>query len=95
MSFLEQYNINEIEIWCEDRGRKADTYVYGWNINENELKDHLKIIKKKKGCNGSLKELTKETGVIKVVHLQGNQKDYIHQYLINIGISNDLIKLKL
>jgi translation initiation factor 1 (eIF-1/SUI1) len=37
-----------IEIWVEESGRKKNTYITGWNLNDNELKEHLKIIKKKK-----------------------------------------------
>jgi len=49
MSFDFDSNIsNNIEIWIEERGRKSDTYISGWNIDEDTLKYHLKIIKKKK-----------------------------------------------
>ena len=44
-----------IEIWVENRGRKSDTYLQGWNISLDELKEHLKNIKRNKGCNGSIK----------------------------------------
>ena len=42
----EQTNI--IEIWNVERGRKSDTYVSGWNIDDSTLKEHISIIKKKK-----------------------------------------------
>lgn len=88
--------INEsiIEIWTEDRGRKTDTYVYGLPYNENELKDHLKIVKRKFGCNGSIKELLKDTGNIKVFHIQGNHKTNIINYLLEIGLNKDQLIIK-
>jgi translation initiation factor 1 (eIF-1/SUI1) len=86
---------SNIEIWVEDRGRKSDTYVYGWNVDEETLKNHLKIIKKKKGCNGSVKDIVKENGSIKVMQLQGNIKDYIVSYLKENGINDDNIKIKI
>jgi translation initiation factor 1 (eIF-1/SUI1) len=86
---------NIIEVWSENRGRKSDTFIYGWNINDDELKNHLKNIKKTKGCNGSIKEITKETGKIKVMQLQGNIKDYIVEYLLGNGIDQNNIKIKL
>ena len=88
-------NSSNIEIWVEDRGRKADTYVYGWNINEDTLKNHLKTIKKRRGCNGSIKEIVKENGRIKVMQLQGNVKDFIVSYLKENCISEDNIKIKI
>jgi len=86
---------NIIEIWSEDRGRKTNTYIHGWDIDEMGLKDHLKIIKKKKGCNGSIKELVKETGKIKVLHFQGNQKDYVFEYLKQNGIMESKLRIKI
>lgn len=88
-------SINFIEIWVETRGRKADTYVSNWNITDDELKEHLKTIKKKKGCNGSIKEIERGTGKIKVMQFQGDVKYYISDYLTNIGIFKDNIKIKL
>ena len=88
-------NENSIEIWVEERGRKSDTYIYGWNIEESELKTHLQTIKRKRGCNGSIKMLTKETGPIKVMQLQGNNKDFVINYLKTIGIDEENIKIKI
>lgn len=96
MSFdLNNDNLNIIEIWVEERGKKADTYIYGWDIDDDTLKYHLKIIKKKKGCNGSIKEILKDNISIKVMQLQGNIKDYIISYLKEIGINDDNIKIKI
>jgi translation initiation factor 1 (eIF-1/SUI1) len=93
--FLEINDNNLIEVWSETRGRKSDTFIYGWNIDDDELKNHLKNIKRSKGCNGSIKEVTKETGKIKVMHLQGNLKDYVVEYLIQNGIDMNNIKIKI
>jgi translation initiation factor 1 (eIF-1/SUI1) len=92
MNFLEETNnTNTIEVWVEERGRKSDTYVSGWNINDTKLKENLKAIKKSKGCNGSIKEIEN----IKVLHLQGNHRDYLIEYIKNTGINESLIKVKL
>ena len=88
-------NSNNIEIWVEGRGKKSDTYIHGWNIDDDTLKNHLKIIKKKRGCNGSIKEIVKETGPIKVMQLQGNVKDFVMSYLIENGIDEDDITVKI
>ena len=96
MSFdLNNNSSNIIHIWIEERGRKADTYIHGWDIDEDALKSHLKTIKKKKGCNGSIKDIIKETGSIKVMQLQGNVKDFVISYLKENGVSEDDIKIKI
>ena len=84
---------NVIEVWIEDRGRKSDTYVSGLPLTKEELSEHLKKIKKAKGCNGSIKESIDENGNNSLLfHIQGNQKDYLKEYFNKIGYSN--IKLK-
>lgn len=95
MAFENNNLTNIIEIWTEERGRQSNTYVSGWNISDTELKEHLKIIKKKKGCNGSVKEVIRGVGKVKVMHLQGKLKDYIFEYLKENGISDDAINILL
>ena len=36
-----------ITIWKETLKRKNNTFISGWNISDDELKNHLKYIKKK------------------------------------------------
>lgn len=92
MSFdFDSNSSNIIEIWIEERGRKSDTYISGWNIEEDTLKSHLKIIKKKRGCNGSIKKINSDN----IMQLQGNVKDFIISYLKEIGINEDNIKIKI
>ena len=82
-----------IEIWNEERNRKSDTFISGLELNKEELLNHLKIIKKKRGCNGSVKDLLDDEGKTSlIIQLQGNQKEYLKEYFNNIGFSN--IKFK-
>ena len=94
-----------ITIWVESRGRKKNTYIKGWNISEEIMKDHLKTIKKKNGCNGSVKSLpnddSEEDSDVKideslsiVMQLQGDHADYIIDYLIKTGIDKKTIHVK-
>ena len=92
-----------IEIWREDLGRKKNTYVSGWNITDSEIKEHIKIIKKKNGCNGTLKEIQSPgsnpddidgSKKIKVIHLQGDFLDFMKSYLIIHGCTAEQIKMK-
>jgi translation initiation factor 1 (eIF-1/SUI1) len=88
-----------VEIWVENRGRKSDTYLQGWSITIDELKEHLKNIKKSKGCNGSIKTL--ETDLTQsvqksenVLQLQGNHKYFLQTYLVEHGVLSENIKIK-
>lgn len=87
---------SDIQIWVETTGRKKNTYVSGWNIPDDQLKEHLKTIKKKNGCNGTIKDVPNETGseLLKVLQLQGDHTDYITNYLILNGIEKDKIRIK-
>ncbi len=96
MAFENNNNLMDIiEIWTEERGRKSNTFISGWNIDDVQLKEHLKIIKKKKGCNGSIKEIVKDVGKVKVMQLQGKLKDYLFEYLKENGINDDAINILL
>lgn len=91
----ELINTTNIELWVEVNGRKKNTYILGWELDKSELKDHLRTIKKKKGCNGTIKNIkTEERGEVSVLQLQGNHMDYVKEYIINTGISSDNIKTK-
>lgn len=87
---------SDITIWVETNGRKKNTYVSGWNLSDNELKDHLSIIKKKNGCNGTVKFVTTLDNVnsTKVLHLQGDHVDYLIKYLIDSGCTKDMIHVR-
>jgi translation initiation factor 1 (eIF-1/SUI1) len=84
---------DDIVIWIEQRGRKSDTFISGLPLTKDQLLDHLKNIKKKKGCNGSVKEIIDDNGITKlVIHTQGNLKAFINEYFNTLGYTN--IKLK-
>ena len=86
---------NMIEIWVEERGRKSDTYIVGWDVDDETLKLHLKTIKKKRGCNGSIKQILKDNNSVKVMQLQGNVKDFVIAYLKENGINDDNIIIRI
>jgi translation initiation factor 1 (eIF-1/SUI1) len=83
-----------IEIWIEQNGRKKNTYISGWTISNDELKSHLKIIKKKNGCNGTIKTLTNNTETIQVMQFQGDQSEFIKNYIIDQGVNIKNIRIK-
>ena len=38
---------SNIEVWVEANGRKKNTYISGWELTNEQLKEHIKTIKKK------------------------------------------------
>lgn len=86
-----------IEIWVEVSGKKKNTYIIGWDISEIELKEHIRIIKKKNGCNGTLKELNMNGDkdfLVKAIQLQGDKSEYMRKYLIEQDIDENIIRIK-
>lgn len=86
---IKENNISCPELWTENE-KRINTYLSGWNLTESELKEHLKIIKKKKGCNGSIKKNENNNYIF---HLQGDQKNYLISYLKLQGIDNVRLKI--
>ena len=94
---IKENQIKLIEIWMETSGRKKNTYIVGLNLTDIELKEHIKIIKKKNGCNGTLKEMSSsddKSKMFKVIHLQGDHIEFMKEYLISQNIDSSLIKIK-
>ncbi len=79
-----------IEIWVENMGKKKNTYITGLTFPMEEMKTHLRNLKKKHGCNGSIK--LKEDTKQQMLHLQGNQLNEMIEYFSGLGISNIITK---
>jgi translation initiation factor 1 (eIF-1/SUI1) len=87
-------NTYNIEIWTELCRRKTNTYILGWTLDENQLKYHIKFIKKKNGCNGTIKKMLINEVENTVILFQGNHIDFIKKYLLEQGIDKDNIYIK-
>jgi translation initiation factor 1 (eIF-1/SUI1) len=80
---------NKLEIRVVKNGRKSVTYLDGWELEKEDLKAHMKELKKKHGCNGSVKE---KDGKV-VFMLQGEKSDELIEYLKKVGIKGSDIKI--
>ena len=80
---------NKLEIRVVRNGRKSVTYLSGWELEREELKAHMKELKKTYGCNGSVKEKDKKV----VFMLQGEKSEELIEYLKKVGIKESDIKL--
>ena len=87
---------SDINIWVETNGRKKNTYISGWNLTDDKLKEHLIFIKKKNGCNGTIKFVTTidNDEPVKALHLQGNHVNYLFKYLIDNGCEKHSIHIR-
>jgi translation initiation factor 1 (eIF-1/SUI1) len=88
---------NILYIWVQKIGRKSNTFVSGWSIADDEIKAHLKTIKKSVCCNGSIKNMIVDgvdTIEQRVMHLQGDHSVYLKTFISNTGIEPSLIHIK-
>lgn len=84
------FSSQNITIWKENRGRKINTYITGWNLETDELKQYIKSFKQTKGCNGSLKM---EDGSPKI-HFQGDKVIEFIEFMISKGVDENCITIK-
>ena len=78
-----------VTISIERRGRKTNTFITGWNITDEEMKTHLKNLKRSFGCNGSVNTHIIDSVETLCIHLQGVHTDKIKEYLKN----NDVLRI--
>lgn len=81
-----------IEIWVETSGKRKNTFITGLPFDEDQLKEHLKNLKKKHGCNGSIKETVVENVSTTTLQLQGDHLDNIIDYFKKYAINNIIIR---
>jgi translation initiation factor 1 (eIF-1/SUI1) len=85
---------NTITIWVETYGKKKNTYIQGLHFSNDQMKDILKTIKKKNGCNGCIKtvpSINKNTMETQL-QFQGEHVEYLISYLKTLGINDVIIK---
>jgi translation initiation factor 1 (eIF-1/SUI1) len=86
---IKENDVSYPELWIESQ-KRINTYLSGWNLTETQLKEHLRIIKKKLGCNGSIKKNENDDFIF---HLQGDQKNYLISYLKLQGVDNIRLRI--
>jgi len=75
----EELFTSDVTIWIETHGKKKNTFIKGLKFDELGLKEHLKNIKKKHGCNGSLKD--------NILQFQGDNIHNLVPYFNSIEIT--------
>ena len=90
----QDFEDESILIVVDRRGRKQNTYISGWNKEVQELKTHLKNLKKNLACNGSVKEHLIDGENKIVIRIQGNHLVKIKEYLIDNGVTESNISVR-
>lgn len=83
---------NIVTLTIESRGRKSNCYITGLPFEKDVLKEHLKTLKKKFGCNGSVKNFTVDNVEMLAIHLQGQHRDKIIEYFESQSITDIVVK---
>jgi translation initiation factor 1 (eIF-1/SUI1) len=87
------FNDEKIVVFCERTGKRHNTYIVGWNINDEDTKKHLENMKKKFGCGGAIKNINYEGNEnTKSLNLQGNFVLKTGDYLKSLKLKNLIIK---
>lgn len=85
-----------ITIWTRKVKKTINTYMSGWDIDKETLKGYHSSLKKKWGCNGSLKNNylfnSEEKGII--FHLSRDCVDELVEFLKEKGIDEKNIEVK-
>lgn len=96
LNFNDELNedLSNITLFSERNGRKTNTYILDWNIDKEDMKTHLRNLKRKYGCNGSIKIKKYQGEEKEAIHLQGELKMEVKEYLISNGIEESKIEIK-
>lgn len=73
--------------------RKSISYIEGWNLELDELKKHLKSLKTKLGCNGTVKNKKVNGNDTIIFQLQGDKRNELLEYLTKQGINESNITI--
>jgi len=85
-------NSSQVTIWVElNEKKKKNTCISGLSYTKSELNDHLKNLKKKYGCNGSIKESEDTKDNKLTLYLQGDHIYNVQSYFNDLGFNNIII----
>jgi len=82
----------KITIFSEGSGKRKNTYIVRWSISPTEMKTHLKKLKTKLACNGSIKQINFDDKDELALHVQGYHINAVAAYLADLDIRNVIIK---
>ena len=87
------FNDEKIVVFCERKGKHYNTYIVGWNLTDEEIKNNLETMKKKFGCGGAIKNIIYDgKNNIQAIYLQGNFPVKVGEHLKLLNIKNYIIK---
>jgi translation initiation factor 1 (eIF-1/SUI1) len=84
--------VEVVTIFGARSGRKINTYIIGLENSQEEQRAFLRIMKRKFGCNGSMKVVAYEGVDVPALHLQGDQIKKVKAFLAEQNILNVVVK---
>jgi translation initiation factor 1 (eIF-1/SUI1) len=84
--------ITVVTIFATQNGRKRNTYIIGLENSQEEQLTFLRTMKRKYGCNGSMKVVAYEGIDVPAIHLQGDQIKKAKAFLAEQNILNVVVK---
>ncbi len=84
--------IKVVTIFATQNGRKKNTYIIGLENSQEEQLVFLRNMKRKYGCNGSMKVVSYEGVNVSAIHLQGDQIKKAKAFLTEQNILNVVVK---
>lgn len=84
--------VEVVTIYATQNGRKKNTYIIGLKNSQEEQLVFLRNMKRKYGCNGSMKNVTYEGVDVPALHLQGDQIKKAKAFLAEQNITNVEVK---
>ena len=84
--------VRVVTIFATQNGRKKNTYIIGLENSQEEQLTFLRTMKRKYGCNGSMKVVAYEGIDVPALHLQGDQIKKAKAFLTEQNILNVVVK---
>ena len=86
-----KFDDNVITLFGDKKGKRSNTYIAGLKVDETTKKEYLKTLKKRHGCNGTIKSVLYNDKEQIVIQLQGDLIDKATTFLKEMKISQKII----
>jgi len=86
-----KFDDSVITLFGDKKGKRSNTYIAGLKVDESTKKEYLKILKKRHGCNGTIKSVLYNDKEQIVIQLQGDLIDKATSFLKEMKVSQKII----
>ncbi len=82
----------KVIVLINQTGKRKNTYIIYWNISDEEKKKHIKVLKNKCACGGSVKDIEYDNVQENVLHLQGSHEETVKMHLFENNVTDIIVK---